>query len=145
MYFLFTSYVFREQDINKSKLFDDVFNHFEHMLDSNFTSVPNYPPYNIIKKGETYFIEIAMAGFKKSDIDIQVEDNTLTISANYLGRENDVEFIHKGISEREFYKSFALAEYVEVKKAKIVDGILVIELEKNIPEEQKPKKIKISS
>ena len=121
--------------------FDDIFNTLQR------ASIPqsNYPPYNIIKKGETYFIEIAMAGFKKSDIDIQVEDNTLTISANYSSRENDIEFIHKGISEREFYKSFALAEYVEVKKAKIVDGILVIELKKNIPEEQKPKKIKISS
>ena len=121
--------------------FDDIFNTLQR------ASIPqsNYPPYNIIKKGETYFIEIAMAGFKKSDIDIQVEDNTLTISANYSSRENNIEFIHKGISEREFYKSFALAEYVEVKKAKIVDGILVIELEKNIPEEQKPKKIKISS
>ena len=121
--------------------FDDIFNTLQR------ASIPqsNYPPYNIIKKGETYFIEIAMAGFKKSDIDIQVEDNTLTISANYSSRENDIEFIHKGISEREFYKSFALAEYVEVKKAKMVDGILVIELEKNIPEEQKPKKIKISS
>jgi len=121
--------------------FDDIFNTLQR------ASIPqsNYPPYNIIKKGETYFIEIAMAGFKKSDIDIQVEDNTLTISANYSSRENDIEFIHKGISEREFYKSFALAEYVEVKKAKMVDGILIIELEKNIPEEQKPKKIKISS
>jgi len=121
--------------------FDDIFNTLQR------ASIPqsNYPPYNIIKKGETYFIEIAMAGFKKSDIDIQVEDNTLTISSNYSSRENDIEFIHKGISEREFYKSFALAEYVEVKKAKMVDGILVIELEKNIPEEQKPKKIKISS
>ena len=121
--------------------FDDIFNTLQR------ASIPqsNYPPYNIIKKGETYFIEIAMAGFKKSDIDIQVEDNTLTISANYSSRENNVEFIHKGISEREFYKSFALAEYVEVKKAKMVDGILIIELEKNIPEEQKPKKINISS
>jgi len=121
--------------------FDDIFNTLQR------ASIPqsNYPPYNIIKKGETYFIEIAMAGFKKSDIDIQVEDNTLTISANYSSRENNVEFIHKGISEKEFYKSFALAEYVEVKKAKMVDGILIIELEKNIPEEQKPKKIKISS
>jgi len=121
--------------------FDDIFNTLQR------ASIPqsNYPPHNIIKKGETYCIEIAMAGFKKSDIDIQVEDNTLNISANYLGRENNVEFIHKGISEKEFYKSFALAEYVEVKKAKMVDGILIIELEKNIPEEQKPKKIKISS
>ena len=120
--------------------FDEIFNTLQR------ASIPqsNYPPYNIIKKGETYYIEIAMAGFKQSDINIQVEDNSLTISATYADREDDIEFVHKGISEREFYKSFALAEYVEVKKAKMVDGILLIELQKNIPEENKPKIIKIS-
>ena len=120
--------------------FDDIFNTLHR------ASIPqsNYPPYNIIKKGETYYIEMAMAGFKQSDINIEVEDNSLTISATYADREDDIEFVHKGISEREFYKSFALAEYVEVKKAKMVDGILLIELQKNIPEENKPKIIKIS-
>ena len=120
--------------------FDEIFNTLQR------ASIPqsNYPPYNIIKKGETYYIEIAMAGFKQSDINIQVEDNSLTISATYADREDDIEFVHKGISEREFYKSFALAEYVEVKKAKMVDGILLIELQKNIPEENKQKIIKIS-
>ena len=120
--------------------FDEIFNTLQR------ASIPqsNYPPYNIIKKGETYYIEMAMAGFKQSDINIQVEDNSLTISATYADREDDIEFVHKGISEREFYKSFALAEYVEVKKAKVVDGILLIELQKNIPEENKPKIIKIS-
>ena len=120
--------------------FDEIFNTLQR------ASIPqsNYPPYNIIKKGETYYIEIAMAGFKQSDINIQVEDNSLTISATYADREDDIEFVHKGISEREFYKSFALAEYVEVKKAKMVDVILLIELQKNIPEENKPKIIKIS-
>ena len=120
--------------------FDEIFNTLQR------ASIPqsNYPPYNIIKKGETYYIEMAMAGFKQSDINIQVEDNSLTISATYADREDDIEFVHKGISEREFYKSFALAEYVEVKKAKMVDGILLIELQKNKPEENKPKIIKIS-
>ena len=120
--------------------FDEIFNTLQR------ASIPqsNYPPYNIIKKGETYYIEMAMAGFKQSDINIQVEDNSLTISATYADREDDIEFVHKGISEREFYKSFALAEYVEVKKAKMVNGILLIELQKNIPEENKPKIIKIS-
>ena len=120
--------------------FDDIFNTLHR------ASIPqsNYPPYNIIKKGETYYIEMAMAGFKQSDINIQGEDNSLTISATYADREDDIEFVHKGISEREFYKSFALAEYVEVKKARMVDGILLIELHKNIPEENKPKIIKIS-
>ncbi len=120
--------------------FDEMFNTLQR------ASIPqsNYPPYNIIKKGDTYHIEMAMAGFNKSDIDIEIEDNTLTVSACYKDREDDIEFIHKGISEREFWKSFALAEYVEVKKAKVADGILLIELSKNIPDEQKPKKIKIS-
>ena len=86
--------------------FDEIFNTLQR------ASIPqsNYPPYNIIKKGETYYIEMAMAGFKQSDINIQVEDNSLTISATYADREDDIEFVHKGISEREFYKSFALAE-----------------------------------
>tara|TARA_R100000988_G_C3914847_1_gene123845 strand:- start:43 stop:456 length:414 start_codon:yes stop_codon:yes gene_type:complete len=120
--------------------FDEMFNTLQR------ASIPqsNYPPYNILKKGDTYYIEIAMAGFNKSDIDIEIEDNTLTVSACYRDREDDIEFVHKGISEREFYKSFALAEYVEVKKASVADGILLIELSKNIPDEQKPKKIKIS-
>jgi len=106
--------------------FDEMFNTLQR------ASIPqsNYPPYNILKKGDTYYIEI--------------EDNTLTVSACYGDREDDIEFVHKGISEREFYKSFALAEYVEVKKASVADGILLIELSKNIPDEQKPKKIKIS-
>ena len=105
--------------------FDEMFN----TLQRASTPASNYPPYNIIKKGEAYF---------------EIEDNTLRVSATYGDRDDDIEFVHKGISERGFYKSFALAEYVEVKKAKMSDGILVIELEKNIPEEQKPKKIKIS-
>ena len=118
--------------------FDEMFNTLQR------ASIPqsNYPPYNILKKGDTYYIEIAMAGFNKSDINIEIEDNTLTVSA--CDREDNIEFVHKGISEREFYKSFALAEYVEVKKASVADGILLIELSKNIPDEQKPKKIKIS-
>jgi len=120
--------------------FDEMFN----TLQTASISKSNYPPYNIIKKGDTYLIQLAMAGFKKSDIDIEVKDNTLTISAKHESKEDDVEFIHKGISEREFYKSFALADFVEVQDAVIIDGILVIELEKNIPDEQKPKKIKIS-
>ena len=120
--------------------FDEMFN----TLQRASTPASNSPPYNIIKKGEAYFIEMAIAGHKQSDIEIEIEDNTLRVSATHGDRDDDIEFVHKGISERGFYKSFALAEYVEVKKAKMSDGILVIELEKNIPEEQKPKKIKIS-
>ena len=123
--------------------FDEIFNTLS--MTSKLNSKPNYPPYNIVKSGEDYRIEISMAGFKVEDIDVEVKDNTLTISAEQTDEKKGVEYIHKGISERDFYKSFALAEYVEVKDAVVLDGILVISLEKNIPEEEKPKKIAIKS
>lgn len=121
--------------------FDEIFDTLQR------ASIPqtNYPPYNIVKSGETYRIEIAMAGFKVEDIDVEVKDKTLTVSAVQTDEKKGVEYIHKGISEKDFNKTFALAEYVEVKDAVVVDGILVIALEKNIPEEEKPKKIRISS
>ena len=123
--------------------FDEIFNTLS--MTSKLNSKPNYPPYNIVKSGDDYRIEISMAGFKVEDIDVEVKDNTLTISAEQTDEKKGVEYIHKGISERDFYKSFALAEYVEVKDAVVLDGILVISLEKNIPEEEKPKKIAIKS
>ena len=123
--------------------FDEIFNTLS--MTSKLNSKPNYPPYNIVKSGEDYRIEISMAGFKVEDIDVEVKDNTLTISAEQTDEKKGVEYIHKGISERDFYKSFALAEYVEVKDAVVLDGILVISLEKNIPEEETPKKIAIKS
>ena len=122
--------------------FDDIFSTLQR------ASIPssNYPPYDILKEDDKYIIRIAIAGFKKSEVDIELDNNTLTVS---VCREDKTgiqkaEFLHKGISSKEFYKSFALAEYVEVKKATMSDGILRIMLEKNIPDREKPKKIKIS-
>ena len=122
--------------------FDEIFNTLQR------ASIPqsNYPPYDILKEDDKYIIRIAIAGFKKSDVDIEIEDNTLTVSVcreDNTGKQR-AEFLHKGISTKEFYKSFALAEHVEVKKATMSDGILRIMLEKNIPDSEKPKKIKIS-
>ena len=122
--------------------FDEIFNTLHR------ASIPqsNYPPYDILKEDDKYIIRIAIAGFKKSDVDIEIDDNTLTVSVcrdDKTGMQR-AEFLHKGISSKEFYKSFALAEYVEVKKATMSDGILRIMLEKNIPDSEKPKKIKIS-
>ena len=122
--------------------FDDIFSTLQR------ASIPssNYPPYDILKEYDKYIIRIAIAGFKKSEVDIELDNNTLTVS---VCREDKTgiqkaEFLHKGISSKEFYKSFALAEHVEVKKATMSDGILRIMLEKNIPDSEKPKKIKIS-
>ena len=122
--------------------FDEIFNTLHR------ASIPqsNYPPYDILKEDDKYIIRVAIAGFKKSDVDIEIEDNTLTVSVSHEDKTaiTKEEFLHKGISNREFYKSFALAEYVEVKKATMSDGILRIMLEKNIPDSEKPRKIKIS-
>ena len=122
--------------------FDEIFNTLQR------ASIPqsNYPPYDILKEDDKYIIRIAIAGFKKSEVDIEIDDNTLTVSVcrdDKTGMQR-AEFLHKGISTKEFYKSFALAEHVEVKKATMSDGILEIILEKNIPDSEKPKKIKIS-
>ena len=127
--------------------FDDIFSTLQR------ASIPssNYPPYDILKEAisdtdDKYIIRIAIAGFKKSEVDIELDDNTLTVSVcreDNTGKQR-AEFLHKGISSKEFYKSFALAEHVEVKKATMSDGILEIILEKNIPDSEKPKKIKIS-
>lgn len=109
----------------------------------------NYPPYNIVKHSEDAFaIELAVAGFREGDISITVEKNILTIKGEQVQSieeiEKDVEYLHHGISSRNFNRSFTLAEHVEVVGAKVENGILNIELERQVPEEQKPKAIQIS-
>jgi molecular chaperone IbpA len=103
----------------------------------------NYPPYNIIKVDEeNYIIELAIAGFKKDEIEIILQENKLTISANIKDKTTS-DYLHKGLSSREFYKDFILNTDVIVKRADIEDGILSIKLEKFIPEEKKPQAIEI--
>ena len=121
---------------------------FEPMLDEllRVTSQQqtNYPPHNILKIDENNFkIELAVAGFAEGEIDIHVEKNVLTIKGGTT-REAEGEYIAHGISMRDFERSFTLAEYVEVTGAKVVNGILTINLERIVPEEKKPKSIAIT-
>ena len=113
--------------------------------DPTFANATGYPPFNISKLEEDYEITLAVAGFKKSDIEIEVEDGTLKIAgtSNVLD-DDDREYLHKGIAERNFTRTFKLAEYVEVKSAKLEDGILRVTLHRNIPDAMKPQKIDIS-
>jgi len=108
---------------------------------------PSFPKYNIVKKSEyAYSVELALAGIKKNDITIDVKDNKLNISST-IGKhinEKEPEYLHKGISSRNFSLSFALGNYMEVTEAKMEDGILSIELERIVPEEKKAKLITIS-
>ena len=131
---------------------------FDRLFDEFFTnpvniSAQSYPPYNVARitdeQGETsYEITLAVAGFTEADIEIVVEDNHLKVSgkSGVLAEEagTKVEYIHKGIAERSFTRTLRLADHVEVEKAILQDGILKIKLVVNIPEEAKPKTIKIS-
>ena len=130
--------------------FDDVFNHFESMFDHQFDTlnVSNYPPYNIVKSGKNkYDIEVALAGFNKKDIDVNVEDGMLTIESVQSKDEKEVEdndgVLHKGISKRYFKRSFSIANDVEVKSAELKDGLLRVSMEKIIPESKKLKIINV--
>jgi molecular chaperone IbpA len=108
------------------------------------TESGTYPPFNLRKESEDRFvIEMAVAGFALEDFDITVKDSVLTIVAN--PKQTEVEYVHKGIAQRAFTRSFSLAETVEVRDASLQDGILMIELENIIPEEKKPRKIEVKS
>ena len=119
------------------------FDSFFNTLDSiTGTDVKGYPHYNIKKLDDNkWIIELALAGFSKDDIGIEVKDNVMTINGE-LKEENN-EYVYKGISSRKFSKSFTLAEFTECESAKMENGILSIILEKNIPEDKKPQKVKI--
>ena len=109
------------------------------------TAQTGYPPYNIAKKeDDVYEVTLAVAGFKKGDIDISLEDGTLVIKGESNVLDESVEYLHKGIAERNFTRTFKLADFVEVKEAKLEDGILKVSLFRNVPDAMKPKTISIS-
>ena len=104
-----------------------------------------YPPVNIIRSTEDqYLIELAVAGFSQDDIDIQVKDSVLTITAAKK-QADDREYVHKGIGTRAFTRTFRLADYMIVQGAALRDGLLSISLERQVPEEAKPKRIAIAA
>ena len=130
--------------------FDDMFDQFESMLgNGGMTMQSNYPPYNIRKTGkDNYSIEVALAGFNKNDVEVEFEDNILTVRTKQLDKSEDQnvdgEIIHKGISQRQFARSFTIADDVKVNEAKLKDGLLIISCEKITPEYKKKKLIPIS-
>lgn len=113
-------------------------------IDANMPKVPTYPPYNIKQTGEnTYVIEMAVAGFGKQDLELELEGDKLTIKGNVHQNDTDDNYIFKGIAERAFTRQFTLADTIEIKNADLINGMLKIWLERFIPEEKKPKKINI--
>ena len=129
--------------------FDDMFDQFENMLGNGGMSMQsNYPPYNIRKTGkDKYSIEVALAGFTKKDVEVEFEDNMLTVRTKQTDKsENKVqdgEILHKGISQRQFARSFTIADDVKVNGAELKDGLLTIACERVMPDYKKKKLIEI--
>lgn len=124
---------------------------FDSMLDELLRSTSsqqslNYPPYNLLQLDENIFcIEVAVAGFKEGEIEVTVEKNLLTIKgAKLTGDPANIEYLHRGISTRNFERTFPLGPHIEVTGAIVRDGMLTIDLVREIPEAEKPKSIAIS-
>ena len=128
--------------------FDDMFDQFESMLGNGGLNMQsNYPPYNIRKTGkDAYSIEVALAGFNKKDVEVEFEDNLLTVRTKQIDKSNeneDGEIIHKGISQRQFARSFTIADDVKVGNAELKDGLLTIACERILPDHKKKRLIEI--
>ena len=128
---------FRNYTIGFDKIFDS-------LLEVSKINTSNFPPYNIRKLGDgKYEIELALAGFTKDGIKVELKEGTLSVSAKKEEKDSD-NLVHQGIASRSVLRKFSLSEYMEIKDADFKDGILKIKCFENIPEEKKPKVIKIN-
>jgi molecular chaperone IbpA len=124
--------------------FDRMFDELNRTF-ANSRQDGNYPPYNIAKLDDThYVVEIAVAGFKDAELDVELKDNVLTVRGEQVKPDAEPEYLHKGISARNFVRTFTLADDVEVRAATVQNGILAVALEHVVPEEKQPKKIAIT-
>ena len=127
--------------------FDSIFDEFDRMLESTERYSTNYPPYNIKRVNDTnYRIEVALAGYDKDDIEVELKDSALTVRNKTKEQSIDEKgngVIHKGISTRQFERAFTISEDIKVKDAELKNGLLTIDLERIIPDEKKPRLIDI--
>lgn len=131
-------YNFSPLSVGFETLFDQL-----HRVDKSVTS---YPPHNIKKiNDETYHIQLAIAGLKEEDIDIELNNGVLSVEYEKKPADDLAEYLHRGISTRNFRKEFTLSDHVVVDGASLENGILEIVLRKELPEEKKPRKIAIST
>ena len=123
--------------------FDHIFDELERVTNH---AKDTYPPHNVVKDGDMkYDIELAIAGFSKDDISIELKDHVLTITGDREARRDQNKYVHKGISGRKFVKSFRLSEYAEVNGADLTDGILTVSIEVVLPEKMRPQQISIGT
>ena len=122
--------------------FDRIFDNLSRYVDNNATST-GFPPYNIRKEGDyNYVIEMALAGFGKKDIEVEVADGTLSIRSVKENNEDD-STVYRGISSRRFERKFTMADDIVVNDAKLENGMLLVDLERVVPEEKKPRLIAV--
>ena len=129
--------------------YDNIFDHFNDMFENNSRLLTqNYPPYDIVKHSDTHYdIQVALAGYTKDDIEVELKEDTLSIRTKdkddpeHLDQKAEV--LHRGISKRYFDRNFTIAEDVKVNNAELKDGLLIVSLERVIPEHKKPRLIKI--
>lgn len=133
-------------NINRALIgFEQLFDGLEGRLATSAQN--NYPPFNILQTSENeYQIEIAIAGFKKEEVEITIDQNQLTVEGKRTEKElpEGQIYHYRGLAARDFYRSWTLEQYVEVRGAEIKDGILTIKLERVIPESMKPRKVEIA-
>lgn len=104
----------------------------------------NYPPHNIVKFSESrYAIEVAVAGFSKEEITVEVDQDQLVVRGTQQASAEGKEYLHRGLASRDFEQSWTLAEYMEVKGAEVKDGMLIVEIERIVPDSLQPRKIEI--
>jgi len=132
---------FYRHAIGMDRVFDRLMDQIE--VSSN---TQNYPPYNIVKTGEnTFEVQVAVAGFAPGEIDVNVRDSNLVVTGERIEQaDTTVEYLHHGIGTRKFIRTFSLADHVEVVSATVKNGILVVSLERKIPDALQPKSIAIT-
>ena len=123
--------------------FDRIFNTMERSWGNSMNN--NYPPFNLEKRGDTYTITIAVAGFNKDEIEVSLDQDQLIISGEKKAVEisEEVEYLHRGLAHRSFERTFGLSEHMEVRSAEIKNGLLSVIIERIIPEALLPRKIQI--
>jgi len=142
-----TNLVYKDPFLQIQSIFNDPFflgfNDQFVRWESNKKTTSQFPPYNVKKVDEdNYVIELAVAGYSREDLDIKVEKDTLTIKSDKDNNDKS-DFLHRGIAGRNFTQHFTLGEYMSVKSALLENGMLIIKIERELPEEAKPKTIKI--
>lgn len=121
--------------------FDQLFDNFENRYQNSTT---NYPPHNVVKIGENqYEIQLAVAGFSKQEVTVEIDQDQLVIKGNKHEDDASIQYLYRGLAFRNFVRSFTLADHVEVRDAEHKDGVLTIKLERVIPESLKPRQILI--